>query len=146
LTNLGQLLTYANVKTSAEQRAAATGICQTNVIDERKVAAVESALATLDECRDAAEMYAALGDPTRLRLLHALAHEELCVCDLAHLVNRSMPTTSRQLQLLRRVGLVKFRAQGKLVYYTLANKRVERLVRDAVSGKRANSEGGSSNG
>lgn len=121
------------MKAKEEQRAEATGICQTEFIDERKVAAVEAVLPTVDDCRSAAEMYSALGEPTRLRLLYALAHEELCVCDLAHLVNRSMPTTSRQLQLLRRVGLVKFRAQGKLVYYTLASKKVERLVRDAVS-------------
>lgn len=121
------------MKATAEQRAAATGVCQTNLIDKGKVAAVRAVLPAEDRWHASAEFFTALGDLTRLRLLFALSHAELCVCDLASLVDRSMPTTSRQLQHLRRVGLVKFRSEGKLVYYSLADRSVDSLIREALA-------------
>ncbi|MFP2956507.1 ArsR/SmtB family transcription factor [Myxococcus sp. 1LA] len=103
-----------------------------DLVDEAKVEAVQPQLLSVDAAQQAAELLGAFSDPTRLRLLHALSLSELCVCDLAYLVGRSMATTSRQLQQLRHLGLVKYRAAGKLVYYSLASTWAKGLIHDAV--------------
>lgn len=82
-----------------------------------------------------AERFSALSDPTRVRILHALCRAELCVCDLSKVVGRSMPATSQQLQLLRRLGLVKFRTQGKLAYYSLADEWVRGALAGALAAR-----------
>jgi ArsR family transcriptional regulator len=97
-------------------------------VDERKVAAVRAAAPGDDEIGRIAERFSSLSDPTRVRILHALCRAELCVCDLSKVARRSMPATSQQLQLLRRFGLVKFRMDGKLAYYSIADE----WVRDAL--------------
>ena len=124
-------MTSANASVQ-EPAASEEGVCQTDYIDEGKVAAVQAALPPSEVSERVADAFSALADPTRLRLLYALSLEELCVCDLAQLVGRSMATTSRQLQLLRRMGLVKYRAAGKLVYYTLDSPWAQSLVHEAV--------------
>ena len=80
----------------------------------------------------AAEEFSALSDPTRLKILFALSQKELCVCDLARLLGRSMPAISQQLQRLRRMGLVRFTMSGKLAYYRLESPMARRLVREAL--------------
>lgn len=83
-----------------------------------------------------AQRFNALGDPTRIRILHALSRAELCVCDLSKVAGRSMPATSQQLQLLRRLGLVKFRMDGKLAYYSLADEWVRDALQAALATRR----------
>nr|WP_253817125.1 metalloregulator ArsR/SmtB family transcription factor [Myxococcus xanthus] len=131
------MLIYANVKTrrpraSQETTPLSADACQVDFVDEAKVEAVQPRLLSADTAQQAAELLGAFADPTRLRLLHALSLSELCVCDLAHLVGRSMATTSRQLQQLRHLGLVKYRADGKLVYYSLASTWAKGLIHDAI--------------
>ena len=106
----------------------ANASCAVQYVDERKVAAVRAASPPAQEIERVAERFSALSDPTRIRLLHALSRAELCVCDLSKVAGRSMPATSQQLQLLRRIGLVKYRTAGKLAYYSLADA----WVRDAL--------------
>jgi DNA-binding transcriptional ArsR family regulator len=95
--------------------------CAVDYVDERKVAAVRAMSPPPEDIDRVAERFSALADPTRIRLLHALARAELCVCDLSKVAGRSMPATSQQLQILRRLGLVKYRTAGKLAYYSLAD-------------------------
>ena len=64
------------------------------------------------------------GDTTRLRILYALSGSELCVCDLAELLGSSQSAVSHQLQLLRSSRLVKYRREGKAVYYSLDDAHV----------------------
>lgn len=72
---------------------------------------------------DAAASAAALGDPTRLQLANALREgEELCVCDLAWIVERSMKLVSHHLRLLRQAGLVTSRKDGRMVMYVLTER------------------------
>lgn len=101
-------------------------------VDERTVAAVRKAAPPADEIEWVAERFSALSDPTRIRLLHALSRAELCVCDLSKVADRSMPATSQQLQLLRRLRLVKYRAEGKLAYYSLADEWVREALAAAL--------------
>jgi DNA-binding transcriptional ArsR family regulator len=104
------------------------GVCQTRYVDEVRVAAAEAALPSADVIERAADGFGALADPTRLRLLYALARTELCVCDLSRILGRSMGATSHQLQTLRRMGLVTYRMEGKLAYYRLTSDWVRALL------------------
>ncbi|QSZ66172.1 ArsR family transcriptional regulator [Methanofollis aquaemaris] len=79
-------------------------------------------------CRTVTEIFRLLGDDTRLRILLALNCRELCVCDLSVLLNLSQSAVSHQLRLLRGADLVKFRREGKVVYYSLADDHVIDLL------------------
>lgn len=108
------------------------GECEIVYVDERKVAAARAACPSSEDIQRLAERFGALSDPTRLRVLHALSRAELCVCDLSKVAGRSMPAISQQLKLLRRLGLVKFRMDGKLAYYTLADEWVRSALAQAL--------------
>lgn len=75
-----------------------------------------------------AELFSAMGDPTRLRLLEALAIEELCVCDLAQISAVTQSGVSHQLRVLRELGLVTFRRDGNRAVYRLADDHVRTLL------------------
>lgn len=124
-----ELRTRRNAR--AERTPAKAGECAVLYVDARKVAAVRAAAPEDEAIARVAERFSALSDPTRVRILHALCRAELCVCDLSKVAGRSMPATSQQLQLLRRLGLVKFRMDGKLAYYSLANPWVRGALETA---------------
>ncbi|MDV2495141.1 MAG: metalloregulator ArsR/SmtB family transcription factor [bacterium] len=75
-----------------------------------------------------AEIFRVLGDPTRVRILHALAASELCVCDLAAILGMSQSAVSHQLRLLRSLRLVRHRREGRMVYYALDDDHIEKLL------------------
>jgi DNA-binding transcriptional ArsR family regulator len=75
----------------------------------------------------AAEFFAALGDPSRLRLVSALLGGELCVCDLAAVLGMTQSAVSHQLRLLRTLHLVTPRREGRIVYYSVADDHVAQL-------------------
>jgi ArsR family transcriptional regulator, lead/cadmium/zinc/bismuth-responsive transcriptional repressor len=74
-----------------------------------------------------AETFKALADTTRVRILHALSHAELCVGDLAAVLEMSESAVSHQLRLLRGLRVVRARREGKLVFYALDDEHVTRL-------------------
>lgn len=74
-----------------------------------------------------AEIFKALADPTRVRMLHALSHAELCVGDLASVLEMTESAVSHQLRLLRSLRVVRARRDGKQVYYALDDEHVARL-------------------
>lgn len=99
------------------------------------VAAVRAARANLPSgtvLADLADLFAALGDPTRLRIVAALAANELCVCDLAATVGQSESAVSHHLRLLRSLGLVRARRDGRRVYYAPADGHVAVLYGEAL--------------
>lgn len=77
-------------------------------------------------------LFKALADDTRVRIALALSKEEMCVCDVAHLMDISVATASHHLRLLRNMGLVKYRKEGKLVFYSLDDQHVVTLIHVAV--------------
>ena len=77
-----------------------------------------------DVINDLAETFKVLGDPTRIKILYALKEKELCVCDLAELLEMSSSAISHQLRVLRNNKLVKFRKEGRSVYYSLDDQHV----------------------
>ena len=107
-------------------------ICKETVVNYEKVEAVKNELPSTREIADLSEIFKVLGDPTRLKIVLALAKEELCVCDLATLVNLSVSAISHQLRLLRNLRLVKYRKSGKMVYYMLDDDHIESIINQAL--------------
>ena len=70
------------------------------------------------------EFFRVFGDSTRVRILYALSRSELCVCDIADLLHTSQSAVSHQLQLLRSSRLVKYRREGKTVFYSLDDEHI----------------------
>jgi DNA-binding transcriptional ArsR family regulator len=75
-----------------------------------------------------AELYKVFGDPTRIRILYALSTQELCVCDIADLLGMTQSAISHQLRVLKQSHLVKFRREGKTVFYSLADAHVYTIL------------------
>ncbi len=106
--------------------------CESDCIHEDTVREVRSEMITEEVSHALAEVFRALGDPTRVKLLYALSRRELCVCDLAAVIGASESAVSHQLRLLRTQKLVRFRREGKVVYYSLADKHVEKLFQQGL--------------
>nr|WP_147822721.1 metalloregulator ArsR/SmtB family transcription factor [Salidesulfovibrio onnuriiensis] len=79
-----------------------------------------------------AELFKALGDYTRVRILYALSVSELCVCALAEVLDMSQSAISHQLRLLRAARLVRYRKEGKNVYYALDDDHVANLLQQGL--------------
>ena len=77
---------------------------------------------------DLAELYKIFGDTTRIRILYALLESELCVNDMAQLLGLSQTAVSHQLRVLKTNKLVKFRKEGKIVFYSLADDHVKSII------------------
>lgn len=77
---------------------------------------------------DLAELYKVFGDTTRIRILYALFEAEMCVCDIAQLLGMTQSAISHQLRVLKQSKLVRFRREGKTVYYALADEHVRTMI------------------
>lgn len=77
---------------------------------------------------DLAELFKMFGDSTRIKILYTLLQSELCVCDLSTVLGVSQSAVSHQLRVLKGGKLVKFRRDGKTVYYSLADDHVSRII------------------
>ncbi len=98
--------------------------CQANVIHQKQVMQATKNMPEEFLLSEAAELFSLLGDNSRLRILQALKTTELCVCDLAAILNTSSSAVSHQLRLMRTKGLVRYRKEGKIAYYSLADSYV----------------------
>ena len=79
-----------------------------------------------------AEFFRVFGDSTRIRILYALSKSEMCVCDIAELLNVSQSAVSHQLQILRSKRLVKYRREGKTVYYSLNDEHIFTIIGQGI--------------
>ena len=77
---------------------------------------------------DLAELFKVFGDSTRIKLLYALFEAELCVCDISRLLGLTQSAVSHQLRVLKNSRLVKFRKDGKTVFYSLADDHVRKII------------------
>lgn len=112
--------------------AAVAEACDVLHLDPSKVARLRRALIDPDVVAGLAETFRALGDPTRVRMLDALSHGELCVCDLAQLIGLSQSATSHQLRSLRQLRIVRSRRAGRMVFYGLDDRHIVSLVRQGL--------------
>jgi ArsR family transcriptional regulator len=81
---------------------------------------------------DLSDLFKVLGDSTRIKILNALALNEMCVCDIASLLCISQSAISHQLRTLKKARLVKFRRVGKIVYYSLDDEHVESIFNQGL--------------
>jgi DNA-binding transcriptional ArsR family regulator len=112
--------------------ASGSETCDVFSTDARRIAQVRSELVSEDTAASLAETFRALGDPTRVRMLDALAQAELCVCELATVVGLSDSAVSHQLRLLRSLRIVRSRRRGRLVFYALDDHHVKALFAQAL--------------
>ena len=113
------------MKSEAEQ-------CKACCINPEKIFSVEHQIIPEAETQILAEFFGIFGDFTRLKILQAVAKEELCVCDLCELLGLNQSQVSHQLQLLRNSKLVKFRREGKQIFYSLDDEHVELIIQMAL--------------
>ena len=99
--------------------------CDCVAIHEEVVKKVRDMMPEVDQFSALAELYRMFSDQTRVQILWALQCSEMCVCDLAVLLNMTKSAISHQLKSLRQTNLVKFRKEGKIVYYSLADDHVK---------------------
>jgi ArsR family transcriptional regulator, lead/cadmium/zinc/bismuth-responsive transcriptional repressor len=107
-------------------------VCEVKCIHEKTVKKVKSVMLEEESFLKISNNFKVLGDPTRIRILYALAQRELCVCDLAAVLAMSQSAISHQLRLMRNMNMVKFRKDGKMAYYSLADEHVVKFVEMGV--------------
>lgn len=102
--------------------------CDCDVIHEEVVNDVREKMQSEKDYVRLSSLYKMFGDPTRMKILHALLHSEMCVCDLAVLLGITKSAVSHQLKALRMANLVQYRKVGQIVYYSLADDHVKLII------------------
>lgn len=103
-------------------------LCDCDVIHQEAVDAARRNMTTGEEYAQLAALLKLFGDPTRVKILHALEQQELCVCDLAALLDLTKSAVSHQLKTLRLANLVKYRKEGQVAFYALADDHVQAIL------------------
>ena len=103
-------------------------ICEIECINEETVKHVKKKMLDENILLEVAENFKIFGDLTRLKILQALYQRELCVCDLTAVLEANQSTISHQLRVLRSKNLVKYRKEGKMAYYSLADEHVVKII------------------
>ncbi|MBR4078604.1 MAG: helix-turn-helix transcriptional regulator [Christensenellaceae bacterium] len=106
--------------------------CEFMHVHDEIVDKVRESLPDEELLYDLAELYKVFGDSTRIRILYVLFEAEMCVCDIAQLLNMSMSAISHQLRVLKQSRLVKFRREGKTVFYSLADDHVRSIINQGL--------------
>lgn len=113
-------------------------ICQAFCFNKNKVNKIKKAILPIESLCMLSEVFKAISDVTRLKIILALKDGELCVCDISHILGVSLSAVSHQLRILRNLRLVKYRSEGRMVFYSLADRRMISLIREGI---RHNKEG-----
>jgi len=99
---------------------------------KKKVKSVQKVMKSEHRFVNLSEIFKALGDYTRIKIIYALAHEELCVYCIAKILNMSDSAISHQLRVLRSIRLVTHRREGKMVYYSLDDNHIKNLLKNGL--------------
>ena len=108
-------------------------ICQIFCFNKNKVNKIKKAILPMESLKLLSEVFKAISDVTRLKIILALKDEELCVCDISHILGVSLSAVSHQLRILRNLKLVKYRSQGKMVFYSLADTHTIKLIKEGIT-------------
>ena len=106
--------------------------CDFMHVHEDIVQKVASEMPSEDVLFDLSELFKVFGDSTRIRILYCLFESEMCVCDIATLLNMTQSAISHQLSVLKKNKLVKSRREGKAVFYSLADAHVRMIIDQGV--------------
>ena len=107
-------------------------VCQVKCINEKMVEETLDTLPNVDEVEQMSSIFKVLSDASRLRIVLSLLERELCVCDIAAVCSLSDSSVSHQLRLLRNLKIVRNRREGKIVYYSLDDDHVVRLIEQSL--------------
>lgn len=102
--------------------------CESIQAHEEIIKKVREELPDEELLYDLAELFKVFGDSTRIKILFLLFESEMCVCDIAQLLNMTVSAISHQLRVLKQSQLVRFRRDGKTVYYSLADEHVRSIL------------------
>ena len=106
--------------------------CEQVEVHQDLLKIVNESLPDENELYDLAELFKVFGDSTRMKIICCLFEHEMCVCDIAELINSTQSAVSHQLRVLKQAKLVKFRKDGKTVYYSLSDEHVEMIFNMAL--------------
>lgn len=130
IITLRHLNNYSNIERSVYMNEAPA--CDFIHVHDDIVSSVLASMPGEEELYKLSELYKLFGDPTRIRILYVLLKSEMCVCDIAKLLNMTTSAISHQLKLLKQASLVKFRREGKTVFYSLADDHVTTIINNGM--------------
>ena len=102
--------------------------CDVTYIHEDKVRKAQEIMPDEERIKELADFYKVFGDATRVKILYVLLESEMCVCDLAAVLQMTQSAISHQLRVLKQMKLVKNRRDGKTVYYSLADNHIQNII------------------
>lgn len=100
--------------------------------DKKVIDVVNENIPDEEEVYYLAELYKVFGDPTRIKILYVLTKSEMCVRDIAQVLNMSQSSISHQLRVLKQTRLVKFKRVGKVIFYSLADEHVYTILNQGL--------------
>ena len=112
---------------------AALDRCDCNAIHEDVVARVHKKMPEEELLLNLADLFKVFGDSTRIKIISALLYSQMCVCDIAFLLGMTKSAVSHQLRVLRQTRLVKYRRQGKVVFYSLDDEHVGSIFKQGLA-------------
>ena len=107
-------------------------ICDCNIIHEDIVKKVLNTMIQQEKINKISDFFKIVGDSTRAKIIAALDQNEMCVCDIANVLQMTKSSVSHQLAILRKAKLVKYRKEGKTVYYSLSDNHVQEVFESAL--------------
>ncbi|WP_061568805.1 ArsR/SmtB family transcription factor [Caldibacillus debilis] len=111
-------------------------VCEVYSYDEKKVNRIQEELKK-EDIASVTQLFKALADENREKITFALSQEnELCVCDIANIIGSSIATASHHLRTLYKQGIVKYRKEGKLVFYSLDDEHIKQIMDIALVHKK----------
>lgn len=102
-------------------------VCNCSIIHEDVINKVKAHIPKEEVLYDLADLFKTFGDSTRIKIIYALFQAEMCVCDIAALLGMTQSAISHQLRVLKQARLVKYRKEGKVVYYSLDDDHVKSI-------------------
>ncbi|BEP27972.1 ArsR/SmtB family transcription factor [Helicovermis profundi] len=108
-------------------------VCKSNIIHKDIIEKVVKHMPKEDEAINLAEFFKVFSDPTRVKIIHALFQSEMCVCDISAVLDMTQSAISHQLRVLKSSKLVKYRKEGKSVYYSLDDYHISGIFEMAVN-------------
>ena len=102
-------------------------LCQEYFLHEDRLEDAREGSPTEEMVYDLVELFKVFGDVTRVKIIYALLESEMCVCDIASLLDMTQSAISHQLRVLKKSRLVKFRKEGKTVFYSLDDQHIDKI-------------------
>jgi ArsR family transcriptional regulator len=107
-------------------------ICKVSYVDEKKVSYIKTRIKPDRTMQLLSETFKVLSDPTRIKIIFALSQKELCVCEIMTILGKTKHAISYHLRILRNMKLVKYRKDGRLVFYSLDDEHINNLFNEGI--------------